>query len=196
MTCISDSNDNDARACAGAVSAKWYIFKTSDDWGAASAAPVSTAVVPVTLTLPATASAFSRVEIWKGTPGLSTKMPCDAGFFVLPLSQYGFLLTLALDSTLFTGIVVLPNGQRQTLEFDVVMNGSAVVAQFCPTVVSTAYQVLVRHATQGLLSVDAAFFSTTPPGIFSVAGPMVTNDSSIVGCPGNIRFYCVDIYIL
>ena len=108
-----------------------------------------------------------------GDPSLFTDRDQGGGFRLQLLNQYGYPAAM-MDASLFTGCVVLPSGQRENLTFLLGTDGMSVVASFQPKVVSSTYQVLVRHATQGLLSVDTSVFSSSPPGIFSVGGPFVS----------------------
>lgn len=151
----------------GATFARWTTFKNPEDWGSAAAPVVSSGTTALEIAFPAVASACSRVQL----------LELAGGFQLLPLSQYGFAAT-ERDVSLFTGVVVWPSGQRRSIAFSTSLDGSAITANFSPTVVAAAYQVLVRHATQGLLSVEAAAFSTLPPGFFSVPGPSVTSSNS------------------
>lgn len=158
---------------AGTAWARWTAFRTMDDWAATVALPLTTGVTSLTLPIPTAVSSFSRVRLLGGDPGLFTDGDQGSGFRLQLLNQYGYP-GATVDASLFTGCVVLPSGQRENLTFALGTDGTSVVASFQPKVVATTYQVLVRHATQGLLSVDTSAFSSSPPGIFSVGGPVVS----------------------
>ena len=92
------------------------------------------------------------------------------------MSQYGFP-ALVSEASDFSGTVILSSGQRHVLSFRKSEDG-AIISDFSAFLVSSTFQVLVRHATMGLLPLGGPAFSSVTPGMFTVSGPTISSENA------------------
>lgn len=166
------------------ASLTWVAFGTVDSWLSGGVPAVSVTAGPgtaraVNLSLPVVSSAMSAVAIYAdltlGRPGnISLQL----------FTQFGEVVS-APESTLFFGVVVRPDGVRQTLALTPgATNSGLVVATYTPLVIGV-HQVIIRHVTQGLTSQSSsllAYAGVGRQGGFLVTEPPIAQlaDASMV----------------